>query len=107
MKVWNEKDLSKIKLVEVEDLSNRLVKTNVSMFSYRVVLEKMLPQLISQSNLTVYNCKQHKDGSPAGILEVGAEPKSLNLVIDNYCKNDIPDIANIKGLIRKDRDEVK
>ena len=102
----NQKDISKIKLVEVEDLSNRPVKTNVSMFSYRVVLERMLPQLIMQNNLTIFNCTEHSDGMPASILEIGAEPRRLKDVINQYCIQNIPNIENIKELIKKDKDGI-
>ena len=102
----NQKDISKIKLVDEEDLSGRLVKTNVSMFSYKTVFEKVLPQIIMQRNISVYNCTEAQDGSPAGILEEGAEPKRVSWVIENYCKQDIPNVINIKDLIKKDR-EVK
>ena len=100
----NQKDLDKIKLVDVKDLSGREVKTNVSMFSYKSVFEKMLPQLIVGRNLTLYNCTEHPDGNPAGILEEGAEPRRLSSVIDEYCKEEIPNIEKIKEMIQKDRE---
>ena len=97
----NQKDMSKIKLIDVEDISDKPVKSNISMFSYKVVLEKMLPNLIMQSNLSVYNATEHEDHSPAGILECGATPRRLDSIIDEYCKEEI---ENIKNLIKKDRD---
>ena len=102
----NQKDMSKIKLVDVLDLSNRPVKTNISMFSYRTVFQAMLPQLIAQSNISVYNSTEHEDGSPTGILEVGAEPKRLKHFIDEFCTKDIPEVSNIRELVKKDRDGV-
>jgi hypothetical protein len=96
----NQKDMSKIRMVDVEDLSGKPVKTNVSMFSYRTVFERMLPYLITMGNLTVYNCTEAPDGSPTGILEVGGEPKSLKWVIENHCTKDIPKIREMKSLIK-------
>jgi hypothetical protein len=96
----NQKDMSKIKMVDVEDLSGKKVKTNVSMFSYRTVFEKMLPYLITMGNLTVYNCTVGVDGKPSGILETGAEPKPLDWVIENHCTKDIPKIKEMKNLIK-------
>jgi len=100
----NQKDISKIKLVDVEDLSDRPVKTNISMFSYRTVLEGVLPHLIMQNNLTVYNCTENSEGGPAGILECGAFPRRLNSVIEEHCIKEIDDIKKIRDLIKQDRD---
>jgi hypothetical protein len=101
----NQKDLSKIKLVEVEDLSGHKVNTNVSMFSYKTVFERMLPQLIMQRNIEIFNCTEHPDHSPASILEEGAEPKRLDWVIDTYCKKETYTIPEIKEFIKQDRDK--
>ena len=96
----NQKDMSKIKMVDVEDLSGKKVQTNVSMFSYRTVFEQMLPHLITMGNLTVYNATEHLDGSFASILEVGAEPRRLSEVIKEHCINDVPKIKEMKNMIR-------
>jgi len=96
----NQKDASKQRLIEVEDLSGRKVGTNLSMFSYRMVFQKVLPRIIEQTGTRFFNCTEHKDGSPAGILEVGAEPRQLKKIIDEYCKEDIPNIVNINKILR-------
>jgi hypothetical protein len=84
----NQKDISRQKLIEMEDLSGNKVKTNLSMLSYKMVFERTLPQIILQTRINFYNCTEDGRGNPAGILEVGAEPKSLDWVIENRCKQD-------------------
>ena len=96
----NQKDASKQKLIMVRDLSGREVGTNLSMFSYRMVFQKSLPAIIEQTGIKFFNSTEHEDGSPAGILEVGAEPKRLKDVINEYCKEDYEDIKNMKELLK-------
>jgi len=81
----NQKDMTKQKLIEMEDLSSNKVPTNLSMLSYKMVFERSLPSIIGQTQVKFYNCTEDTQGRPAGILEVGAEPKSLDWVISNHC----------------------
>ena len=100
----NQKDTAKQKLIELDDLSGNKVPTNLSMLSYKMVFERSLPQVIMSRGTKFYNCTEDDKGNPAGILEVGAEPKTLQWVIDNKCKDvDVQKIINdIKGEIPKD-----
>jgi len=105
----NQKDASKQRLIKVRDLSGREVGTNLSMFSYRMVFQRALPTIIEQTGKTFFNATEHSDGSPAGILEEGAEPRQLKLVIDEFCKEDIEDVKNMLktlqgGEIKDERD---
>jgi hypothetical protein len=95
----NQKDMKKQKLIELEDLSGNKVPTNVSMLSYKKVFERSLPHIIMETGIKFYNCTEDKDGKPAGILEVGAEPKQLKWVIENRCSKQqtIDVLATLKG----------
>ena len=91
----NQKDASKQKLIKVKDLSNREVGTNLSMYSYRMVFQRSLPAIIEQTGKKFFNATEHEDGAPAGILEEGAEPRQLKLIIDEYCKEDNKDVKDM------------
>lgn len=84
----NQKDMSKQKLIDVDSLSGEKVKTNLSMLSYKMVFERTLPMVISQTRIKFYNCTEDDKGKPAGVLEVGAEPKPLKWVIENRCSKE-------------------
>jgi len=96
----NQKDMSKQKLIELDDLSGNKVKTNISMLSYKFVLERTLPQIITQTGIKFYNCTENASGGAAGVLEVGAEPKSLDWVIENKCTQDRSEV--LKKWLNKD-----
>lgn len=96
----NQKDASKQRLIPVRDLSGRKVGTNLSMFSYRMVFKRALPQIAEQLGVTFFNATEHEDGSPAGILDAGAEPRRLKTVIDEYCKEDNIDIKNMLQILQ-------
>jgi len=97
----NQKDASRQKLITVKDLSGREVGTNLSMFSYRLVFTRSLPQIIENMEKTFYNATEHSDGSPAGILDAGAEPRKLKDIIDEQCKVDVTDVKNMLQLLRE------
>ena len=82
----NQKDMRKQKLIEMEDLSGNKVPTNLSMLSYKMVFERSLPAITINNKARFYNCTSDALGHPAGILEEGAFPRSLQSVIDEYCK---------------------
>jgi hypothetical protein len=84
----NQKDTRKQKLVQLDDLSGNKVGTNVSMQSYKMVFEQALPRIIIETGIKFYNCTEDAKGRPAGILEVGAEPRSIDKVIDEHCNKD-------------------
>lgn len=91
----NQKDMSKQKLIDMPSLSGDDVKTNLSMLSYKMVFERAFPHIINQKpSLQFYNCTEDEKGRPTGILEVGAEPKPIDWVIDKYCKSEV----NLKWL---------
>ena len=85
----NQKSVEKQKLIDLEDLSGNKVKTNISMLSYKFVLERTLPQIILQTGNTFYNCTEDKRGKPSGVLEIGAFPRSLESVIKEHCMKEI------------------
>lgn len=97
----NQKDASKQKLITVKDLSGREVGTNLSMFSYRLVFTRALPQISENMGKTFYNATEHSDGSPAGILNAGAEPKRLRDIIDKECKEDFTTVKNMLQLLQE------
>ncbi len=86
----NQKDVSKQKLIEMNSLGGGKVKTNVSMLSYKMVFEQSFPHILQQMpHLQFFNTTCDKYGKPSGILEVGAEPRDIDSIIDEYCKKDI------------------
>ena len=86
----NQKDVSRQKLIDVDDLSGHKVKTNLSMLSYKMVFERTLPQILLQKpDLEFFNCTEDDGGNPAGIMEVAAQPKPLDWVIENKCKSEV------------------
>ncbi len=90
----NQKDVSKQKLIKLNGLSGE-VETNLSMLSYKMVFEQAFPAILSQRpELKFFNCTTGDKGKPAGILEVGAEPKDIDWVIDKYCEKEV----NLKWL---------
>lgn len=101
----NQKDATKQKLIEMEDLSGNKVPTNLSMLSYKMVFERSLPHIIMARGTRFYNCTEDKEGRPAGILEVGAEPKSLQWVLDNECRKEV-DVKQIIKNIQAGKSDV-
>ena len=85
----NQKSVEKQRLIDMNDLSGNKVKTNVSMLSYKMVFERSLPHITAQHKTKFYNCTEDDKGNPAGILEVGAYPKSLSWVIQTYCNKEV------------------
>ena len=86
----NQKEIKEKSSIMVDSLSGGKVKTNVSMLSYKMVFEQAFPYILEQNpKLKFYNCTQDKDGNPAGILEVGAKPRDIDSVIDEYCTKEI------------------
>jgi len=95
----NQKKVNPNSLVEVDNLSDKKVKTNLSMLSYKMVFEQALPHILGQKpSLRMYNCTEDNNGNPAGILEVGAQPKPLAWVIDNDCNKEVDIKWNIENL---------
>ena len=91
----NNKKVRKNALIQMEDLGGNMVDTNLSMLSYKMVFEKSFPHILSQKpDLRIYNCTEDAKGNPAGILFVGAEPKSLEWVIKNKCVQDRKELIN-------------
>ncbi len=86
----NQKAVNPKNQIEMDSLSGDKVFTNLSMLSYKMVFEKSFPHiLVQRPDLRMYNCTEDATGKPAGILEVGAEPKSLAWVIENKCRKDV------------------
>lgn len=86
----NQKDMSKQKLIDVRSLGGGMVKTNLSMLSYKMVFEQAFPNIITQRpELRFYNCTSDDKGNPSGILEIGAKPEQLSWVIKEYCKSEV------------------
>ena len=85
----NQKSMEKQRLITMEDLSGNKVPTNISMLSYKKVFERSLPHIIMQTKIKFFNCTEDERGNPAGILEVGGRPASLQYVLDNYCNKEL------------------
>lgn len=86
----NQKEIKEKSSVMMRSLSGGKVKTNVSMLSYKFVFEQAFPFILEQNpKLKLYNCTENDKGKICGILEVGAEPRNIDLVIDEHCKKEI------------------
>jgi len=98
----NQKSVKGQKLIDMPNLSGELVPTNLSMLSYKMVFEKSFPHILGQKpDLLFYNCTVDDKGNPAGILELGAEPKPIDWVIEEYCKKEV-DLQWNKEKVKED-----
>lgn len=97
----NLKDISKKKLINVRDISGRKIKTDTSLYSYKVVIETMLPHFIMDRGIHIFNCTEGPDGRSAGIITVGMEPMKLKNFISSFCTKEYEILKNIHSLIPK------
>jgi len=91
----NPKDVSTKKLIDVEDVQGRMIKTDLSFFSYKTVLERMVPPMMAYHNIKIFNSSQDANGKPAGIVHQGLEPLPLDLFTNRYCQSKRPELDNI------------
>lgn len=94
----NMKSIKEQKLIEVEDIQGRKIKTNLSFMSYKTVFEKMTPILSHMKNLKLFTSSQDENGKPAGIVHAGLEPMRFETFIDLYCQKDREELTKIKEI---------
>jgi hypothetical protein len=95
----NTKNVKKINTFTTKDIMGREIRTNMPMYSYAKVVEKMIPRLQLETGIDFFNCTQGADGNPSGIIHKGPCPRKLEEVIREYCVEKYPIRDTIKQLI--------
>lgn len=94
----NPKDLRQKKLIDVEDVQGRIIKTDLSFYSYKTVAEKMFPTMAQIYGAQLFNSTEDKNGKPAGIIHSGLKPIPFRDFIDRFCKEDRTELKQVKEL---------
>lgn len=97
----NPKDLSKKKLIDVENITGEKCKTDLSFYSYKHVFDKMAGMMAYSKRSRVYTSTEDDKGRLTGIVHEGLEPLPFNEFITKYATSDRPEINNILKEYRK------
>lgn len=92
----NMKDVRSQKLIDVEDVQGRMIKTNLSFYSYKVVMERMAETMGLIFNAQLFNSSEDKNGLPAGVVHKGLKPLALRQFINDYCTNDREELKQLQ-----------
>ena len=92
----NPKNIREKKLIDVEDLQGRMIKTDLSFYSYKTVFEKMAAPMAGIFGSKVFNSSEDSNGKPAGVIHHGLRPLPFKEFINLYCQEDRPELKKIK-----------
>lgn len=94
----NPKNVKAQKLIDVENIQGKKVKTNLSFYSYKTVMEKMAEPMAQIYNSKVFNSTEDEHGEVTGIIQRGIKPLRFNDFIDLYCTKEFQEIKKIKEI---------
>jgi len=95
----NAKDISKNQLMNVRAINGKMVKTNLSFYSYKTVFDRMAPALSQLKGVELFNSSQNDDGSPAGIVHQGLKPMPFNLWCEKFATQYKPELMKVTEVI--------
>lgn len=92
----NPKKLNTQKLMDVVNIQGKKVKTNLSFYSYKTVLENMVPAVMAMYNAEIFTSTEDDKGKVTGIVHCGLEPKTFQDFINKYCQETRQEIKAIQ-----------
>jgi len=99
----NPKDVRSKRLINVEDIQGRMIKTDHSFYSYKSVFENIAPTISLIYQVKLFNSTESADGKPAGIVYQGLRPLRFRNFIDQFCTKERPEINRIKELYNSNK----
>lgn len=96
----NAKDIHQNELIDVMAVNGKIVKTNLSFYSYKTVFDRMAPLISQAKNVQLFNSSQNDDGSPAGIVHAGLKPMPFKEWCEKFASTERSELKTILDLHR-------
>ena len=97
----NPKNPRAQKLIDVYTVQGKKVKTNLSFYSYKTVLDRMTPYVMMQYNSELFTSTEDEKGEPTGIVHVGLRPLALRHFAERYASFSHEKLSNIMEVYKQ------
>jgi len=96
----NPKNVADQKLIDVWSINNQKVKTNLSFYSYKVVMERMAPYIQIMQNKELFTSTENEKDEVVGVVHAGLRPMHLGEFSEKFASQERDEIKKLEGVLK-------